>query len=91
VGNGVLRHVERARQIDLQDLPPLIRIDVPNGCGGAGDAGIVDEDVDAAKPLRRLGDHRLDLAALANVAKASLEAFNSEAVEFNASALISQT
>jgi hypothetical protein len=56
----------------LKNLLPLIRIDLLDGCCRARDASVVHEDIDTAERLRRLGDHRFDLAAVADIANATL-------------------
>jgi hypothetical protein len=53
----------------------LVRIDVLNGSRRARHAGVVDEHVDAAELLGRVGDHDLDLLAIAHVADAGLQDF----------------
>ena len=43
-----MRHVEHARQVGVDDLMPLLRRHLVKRCI-AGDAGVVDQDVDRAK------------------------------------------
>ena len=63
---------ESSGQIDFEDRFPLIRIDILNGGGRAGDARIVDQDVDAAELRYRVRHHAFDLLPVADIAQAGL-------------------
>src|SRR5690606_28173665 len=64
---SVLGAQERAAQVDPEHRVPFLDIHVHDGLHQVADAGVVDEDVDAAEALHDPCDHRLDLAFLQHV------------------------
>ena len=53
-----LRQAVRGEGVDANDTFELRRVGVFNGIAAAGDAGVVDQDVDIAEVRRDLVDHR---------------------------------
>jgi hypothetical protein len=66
VGRGVARRREVALEVDADHAVPLVLGHVHEH-PVAGDAGVVDEDVEAAELVDRLPDHRLRLAEVGDV------------------------
>ena len=62
-----LAHVERPRQVDAQDLVPVVDAHLPDGAVD-GDAGVVDEDVEAAVLVDDFLDDALAVVGVADVA-----------------------
>ncbi len=60
--------VEHRGQIDRDHLVPVVGRIVGDRQRQAGDAGIVDQHIEAAERGDRVGHHALDLGALAHVA-----------------------
>ena len=54
------RAVECARQIDVDDLLPLVVGEIAEHTPGADHAGVVEQDVDAAELVLDLGEQRPD-------------------------------
>ena len=57
---------ERPFQADIQGLVPLLLFDIGELLATAG-IGIVDQDIDAAEPVRERAEHVLDLACCGDV------------------------
>ena len=60
-------HVERAREVDAQDFVPVVDAHLPDGPVD-GDAGVVDEDVQAAVLLDDFLNDALAVLGVADVA-----------------------
>ena len=58
---------ERPVEIDAQHLAPFVEVGFPHRLVDAGDAGIVDEDVDLAERLQRVVAGLLDRGEIGNV------------------------
>ena len=58
---------ERPVEIDAQHLAPFVEVGLPHRLVDAGDAGIVDEDVDLAERLQRRVARLLDRGEIGNV------------------------
>jgi hypothetical protein len=68
-----LRHVEGARQIDAQDLVPVVDRHAQNR-PVHGDAGVVDEDVEPSVLLDHLADDASAVVRIADVAPVNARA-----------------
>ena len=64
-----LRAVERAGDVDVEDVLPLVRRDLLERAADLAEhaAGVVHENVDAARRRRRFGDEGVDRALVAHV------------------------
>jgi hypothetical protein len=67
VDDGGFAHVEGAGEVDAQDFVPVVDAHFPDGPVD-GDAGVVDEDVEAAVLLDDLLDDALAVVGVADVA-----------------------
>ena len=66
------RAVERARQIDVDDLLPLLVGEIAEHGPGHADAGVVEQDVDAAELVLDLANSaRTEAESLTSVGTAS--------------------
>ena len=75
--------------VDVQYLVPLLHGDLVRGLGRPGDAGVVDEDVDAPEPLEHLRAHPGDLVFRGHIhvvvrsrVATALDLFNGSTAQF---------
>ena len=74
VRDGGFGDQEGSGQIDFEDRFPLVRIDILDGRCRAGDARVVDQDVDAAELRHRVRHHGFDLLPVPDIAQTGLQA-----------------
>ena len=69
-----LAHVERAFEVDRQDLPPNLGIGIQN-VADSPDAGAVDQPMEFSEPSNRSGQERGDLVPVRNVNADAIDPF----------------
>ena len=67
MGNGDAGDIELPRDADVEALLPIGRVDLVDTSGRAGDAGVVDQAVEAAEVLDGVVHHGGDLVAVGHV------------------------
>src|SRR5207302_7205143 len=66
--NSKARDIERAIEVDLNDLVPLVRIHLVDRSRGTSNARVVHEDIQTSERIDAEGNHPLDVLASGHIA-----------------------